>query len=119
MCLQHIRKKKDYVSLDSISLKTSEEYIDNNEILDDIQKEVDTWGWYEKTLFEVYMYSGLSLRDLAYGSSKQPRQLSRTKYIKLEAIRKGTGISVSSMFHTLKSLKEKIRIKFKNYDRTK
>ena len=117
MCLQYIKKKVTKVDIDHIHL-TETEYIDDNKILDEIQNEINTWDWYERTLFEVYCYSSLSLRDLAYGSEKTPRQLSKDKVIKLSAVREGTGISVSSMFHTLKKLKEKIRIKFKNYERT-
>ena len=65
------------------------------------------------------MQSGLSYRDLSNGTTKKPRMLSATKYISKGAVEQGTGISVSSMFNTIKTLKEKIKIKFKDHENIK
>ena len=120
MSLDLIRKKH----LDIVDVEYdhphADEYIDEYKILDDIQKEVDSWDYYDKTLFEVYMYSGLSYRDLAYGSDKDARRLSRDKDIHIESVRNGTGISVSSMFNTIKKCKERLKLKFTgNENRTR
>jgi DNA-directed RNA polymerase specialized sigma24 family protein len=61
-----------------------------NLLLDNIQKEVDSWHWYDKHLFTIYKDTDLSIRDIA----------------------KETTISSSSIFNTLKNCKNKIKTKF-------
>lgn len=57
-----------------------------------IRKEIDTWCWYDKELFNLYHNSNKSIRDLS----------------------KETGISTGSIFNTLKNCKEKLNEKFKD-----
>ena len=45
------------------------------------------WHWYDKKLFQLYLYSGKSFRTLS----------------------KETKISVNSIFHTIKDCREKVR----------
>ena len=117
MALQFIRKKVYTVEIQDVA--ADQEYFDDKEeILIKIQQEVDTWDFYDRVLFETYMYSGLSLRDLAYGTDKKPRMIANTKYIKVAAVKNGTGISVSSMFNTIKKLKERLKYKI-DYNETK
>lgn len=89
---------------------------DYDDIFERIQDEVDTWPHYDKSLFELYMYSGLSLRELSKGSKKNLDKFININFkLNPESIKRGTGISVTSMFHTLKSCKEKIKLKL-NYE---
>ena len=61
-------------------------------LVDAIWAEVDTWHWYDKKLFTVYINSGMSMRDL---SSE-------------------TTISLRSIFNTLKNAKERIQTNCKD-----
>jgi DNA-directed RNA polymerase specialized sigma24 family protein len=61
-------------------------------LVDSIWAEVDTWHWYDKKLFTVYINSGMSMRDL---SSE-------------------TTISLRSIFNTLKNAKERIQTNCKD-----
>ena len=58
-----------------------------------IEDEIKTWHHYDEKLFNLYIDSGLSIRQLS----------------------KGTGIHYSSIFHTLKKCKQKL----KKYDTSK
>jgi RNA polymerase sigma factor (sigma-70 family) len=114
-CLDHVRRLKIHYELpENLAEETHDEY----DILQDIQKEIETWSYYEKNLFEIYMYSGLSLRDLAYGSSKDAKRISVTNELHRCAVERGTGISVTSMFHTLKACKKRLNKKFNKNDMT-
>lgn len=73
-------------------------------VVDSIKKRVDTWYWYDKKLWEIHFERQMSMR----------------------AIASATTISLSSIFNTLKSNKNKIREEFgediedlnnKDYDR--
>jgi len=112
-CLQHIRKHKPTISIDDIVLNDYDEDNDGelayNRILEKIDKEIETWEYYDKNLFEVYMYSGLSFRKMANGTDKVPRLISRNKFILANV---GNGISVSSMFTTIKKCRLKLVAKF-------
>ena len=112
MALDKIKKRGIDISDVDYDHPCHSEYVDEHKILDDIQREIDTWDYYERTLFEVYLYSGLSLRDIAYGSDKTPRLISKDKEIHTSSIKSGTGISVSSIFHTIKKCKERLKDKF-------
>lgn len=52
-----------------------------------IENEIDSWHWYDAILFRVYKDSGLSMRDIA----------------------KKSGISLSSIFLTIKTCKENLK----------
>jgi DNA-directed RNA polymerase specialized sigma subunit len=64
------------------------EYHANQTRIDEaIQNEMNNWEWYDKRLFEVYISDDKSMRQLA----------------------KETGISVTSIFNTIKICKNKLR----------
>lgn len=92
--LTYVRTKSkiDKVSLDETGQLRYEE-IDNELIASQtrtdelIQLEMNQWEWYDKMLFEVYVSDDKSMRQLA----------------------KETGISVTSIFNTIKNCKSKLR----------
>jgi DNA-directed RNA polymerase specialized sigma24 family protein len=61
-----------------------------NKILSDIKDEMNTWHRYDKLLSEKYFKSDYSLRDMA----------------------KGTGISLTSIFNTIRTNKKILKDKF-------
>jgi RNA polymerase sigma factor (sigma-70 family) len=92
--LTYVRTKSkiDKVSLDEMGhLRYEEidnEYHANQTRIDEaIQNEMNKWEWYDKRLFEVYISDDKSMRQLA----------------------KETGISVTSIFNTIKICKNKLR----------
>ena len=123
LCFAYLKKKSipiytdvipDFID-DSIS-----EYEAFDTILQNIYDEIETWHHYDRNLFELYMHTGLSLRDIANGSTKENvRWISATKKIHDDSVRQGAGISVSSMFNTIKKckliLKDKFEEDFENY----
>lgn len=52
-----------------------------------IQREIDSWHWYDTKLFNLYLNGEMSMRDMA----------------------QETGISLTSIFNTLKNCKERLR----------
>jgi len=93
--VDHLRKiKMQEVPLD-YSLKIAYEEINNDEhnaekiIYDKIDRHIDSWDWYDSMLFRLYKDNNFSLRDIA----------------------KKTGISVSSIFLTIKSCKQDLKNK--------
>jgi len=123
LCLAHIKKRIEPIHIEVIPEFIDEsvsEYEAFDRILNKIYDEIATWHNYDQNLFEIYMHTGLSLRDIANGSKKENvRWISATKKIHEESIRSGAGISVSSMFNTIKKckliLKEKFNEDFENY----
>lgn len=80
---------------DDSNLEEQEAY---NDICLMIDKELETWGWYDKKLFKLYRDTDLSMRDIA----------------------SETTISLISIFHSIKNYKEILRNKFQNeYDEYK
>ena len=66
-----------------------------NIILNKIQKEIESWNWYDQMLFKIYKDTPMSLRDIA----------------------KETDISLVSIFNTIKNCKKILKIKFqKDYN---
>jgi DNA-directed RNA polymerase specialized sigma24 family protein len=93
-----IKDNRDYEEADIEREKALQKVVDN------IKKRVDTWYWYDKKLWEIHFERQMSMR----------------------AIASATTISLSSIFNTLKSNKNKIREEFgediedlnnKDYDR--
>lgn len=83
---------------------------DHHHVLIEIDKEIKTWSAYERTLFEIYMWSGLSLRDIAYGTDKKvPRKISRFVELSQHSVTNGTKISLTSLFHTIKNCKQRLK----------
>ena len=113
LALDKIKKRKpdityiDYIEELDKEAPPADEHI---RVLADIDKEMDTWTWYDRTLFEMYMYSGLSMRDIAYGTEKDPRWLTNDRKICDHSIIMGTGISLSSIYNTIKRCKERIKL---------
>jgi len=67
-----------------------EEHKAYNDICMLIDEEIKNWSDYDRKLFKLYRDSGMSMRDIA----------------------KGTTISLISIFHSIKNYKEKLREKF-------
>lgn len=91
--IDHLRlQKHDKISLDSV-FNLSIEQIDlekhesETKLDEKLKTEIESWHWYDQKLFNLYMESELSMRDIA----------------------KETDISLTSIFHTLKNCKEKLR----------
>ena len=94
-----------YVTYNSVNeYKTAEQKLYNK-----IDRIMATWNQYDRVLFECYMYSGLSYRQIAYGTDKSARLISNHKFLGLKAVKRGNNISVSSMFNTIKSCKIKLK----------
>jgi len=111
ICLDSIKKKKpDVKGVDYIEQM---EVVDDDymecDILKEIDKEMQSWSWYDRTIFEIYMYTELSLRDLAYGSDKKPRMIAYNKKICETSVLNGANISLSSIFNTIKACKQRLR----------
>lgn len=63
-----------------------------------VDNEINKWHWYDREIFEMYRYSGMSIRKI--GSE--------------------TGISFVSIYHTLKDAKDKIKSNLeKDYEKYK
>lgn len=58
-----------------------------NRIEHKIEQEIESWHWYDKKLFRLYKDSGKSMRELE----------------------EGTQISLTSIFHTIKHCKQRIK----------
>jgi predicted DNA-binding protein YlxM (UPF0122 family) len=58
---------------------------------DKVWKEVNEWHWYDHKMFEIYMNSDMSMRDIS----------------------RETTISLSSIFNTIKNGKDRIKDRFK------
>jgi RNA polymerase sigma factor (sigma-70 family) len=118
MALRFLKNKKriDFteLTLEAFNKHTPEiQEISEEEILfGKIEKEIENWHWYDRTLFEMYMFSGLSMRDIAYGTIKIPKALSNESFLHECQVRIGSEISLSSLFNTIKKckliLKEKL-----------
>jgi RNA polymerase sigma factor (sigma-70 family) len=78
---------------ESINFEQSEPINENlfETILDKANKEMDTWHWYDKKLFQLYIYQDLSMRDIA----------------------KETNISLRSIFSTIKYCRERLQKELK------
>ncbi len=99
--LQHVNKanKMQKVDLDSIAMLPDEapevqKHESYNCILNQVENVVDEWHWYDQMLFNLYKDSDMSMREIS----------------------KETNISVTSIFHTLKYFKTRIKENLKeNY----
>ena len=126
LCYDRLRKKKHFISIDEIrGLKDT--HNEEGEALEKIFQKMDDiakgWEYFEAELFEIYTYSGLSLRAIANGTNKEPRKINKNRKLSKQSVEKGTGISVNTLFHSLKNCKEEIRetlwedyLDFKNGD---
>jgi RNA polymerase sigma factor (sigma-70 family) len=94
----NLRKRRpDITYVDYIEELDRPEVEHTIEVMHDIDKEVESWHWYEKTLFNIYMRSEKSMRDIANES----------------------GISLTNIFHTIKKCKQRLKDKINdNTERT-
>jgi hypothetical protein len=60
-----------------------------------VEEQIKTWEWFDQQLFLLYLRSGKSMRE----------------------IEKETTISLTSIFHTIKKCKRKLKIWQKEYQR--
>ena len=88
------KKKVNKVSFDEqweiFDDSNLEEHQAYNDICLMIDKELETWHWYDRKLFKIYRDSDMSMRDIA----------------------KETNISLISIFHSIKNYKEILNSKF-------
>jgi DNA-directed RNA polymerase specialized sigma24 family protein len=88
------KKKVNKVSFDEqweiFDDSNLEEHQAYNDICLLIDKELETWHWYDRKLFKIYRDSDMSMRDIA----------------------KETNISLISIFHSIKNYKEILNSKF-------
>jgi DNA-directed RNA polymerase specialized sigma24 family protein len=88
------KKKVNKVSFDEqweiFDDSNLEEHQAYNDICLLIDKELETWHWYDRKLFKLYRDSDMSMRDIA----------------------KETDISLISIFHSIKNYKEILNSKF-------
>lgn len=88
------KKKVNKVSFDEqweiFDDSNLEEHQAYNDICLMIDKELETWHWYDRKLFKLYRDSNMSMRDIA----------------------KETNISLISIFHSIKNYKEILNSKF-------
>ena len=110
-----VLKNRRY-NLELTDYEQQDEYTPADKALDililNLHKEIDTWNNYDRHLFELYMYSGLSLRDISSGSDKELRIIGNNTELCKASVKRGTKISVSSIFHTIKKCKQKLKEKF-------
>lgn len=93
-CLDHLRKKKQYIDIEQINIKIKDELCENenakSKIFIKIADEVAKWDKREKEIFDLYMYSGMSMHSVA----------------------KLFGTSKSTIFNYIRISKDKIKSKF-------
>lgn len=87
-------KKTDLNEATYIFIDKDEDIMDK--LQEKIDKEIDSWHWYDSKLFRLYKDSGMSMRE----------------------IEQATKISLTSIFHTIKHCKARINaaIKDEYYD---
>lgn len=88
------KKKVNKVSFDEQWEIFDDSNLDEHKAYNDIclmiDKELETWHWYDRKLFKLYRDSDMSMRDIA----------------------KETNISLISIFHSIKNYKEILNSKF-------
>lgn len=88
------KKKINKVSFDEQWEMFDDSNLEEHEAYNDIclmiDKELETWHWYDRKLFKLYRDSDMSMRDIA----------------------KETNISLISIFHSIKNYKEILNSKF-------
>jgi len=111
MSMKVLKNRKCFLNIETIvyEIEDKEEKSDINKLLDYMDKEISTWPMYEAKLFEIKLYTGLSLRNLANGSGKKVKQISNRWSLKEERVKAGTGICYRSLFDTISRGKEKIK----------
>ncbi len=91
-------KEANYLPFAEFFYEEAQEEVDEayeikyQKLMDEIQKEVDSWGAYNSKLFNLYFKTDLSMRKIA----------------------KGSDISLTHIFTSLSKFKETIKEKFEN-----
>lgn len=90
--VDYIRQNQiNFVSLDEVKESYEEEDLEKHESLErlylKINKEMESWDWYDTMLFKIYKDGGKSMRNIA----------------------KDSGISLTSIYNTLKNCKQRLR----------
>ncbi len=121
MSMDFLKSKTPTITLEGIEpdIEDNEDKQAEQKLYKKIDKKMNTWSQYDRILFECYMYSGLSYRQIANGTDKGARFISNQKFLSIQAVKRGNNISVSSMFNTIKScrlkLQEELGQDFKHY----
>jgi len=96
LCFQYLNKrnKVDKIGIDTLFNLSDESNIEEHKAYNDIclmiDDEIKDWHWYDQKLFKLYRDTDFSMRDIA----------------------KETGISLISIFHSIKTYKETLKDKF-------
>jgi RNA polymerase sigma-70 factor (ECF subfamily) len=96
MAMDKIRKRSaDVVYIDYINeLDTPDYECQYKDVLEEIEIEMNTWNWFDRTLFKTYMESDLSMRD----------------------IQSGSNISLRTIYYTIKKCKKRIKTRLNGKD---
>lgn len=93
-CIDFIRKKRSYIDVEIENIKVIEELEESNiaksKMFIKIDNEVAKWEKEEKEIFELYMYSGMSMYKIS----------------------KLFGVSKSTIFNRINMGRDKLRLKF-------
>jgi len=96
LCFQYLNKRNKItkIGLDTLFNLSDENNLDEHKAYNDIcmliDKEIDNWHPYDKKLFKLYRDTEFSMRDIS----------------------KETGISLISIWHSIKNYKEALNSKF-------
>lgn len=89
--ITNIKVEKVFASLPEDILEADDYDFDADNLaeirLKQIKKEYSAWHWYDQKLFKLHVIAGMSMREIS----------------------RETGISLSSIFHTIKVCKERLR----------
>lgn len=89
--LRDIMLEEDWYNANAVNEVDDEQMLALDRLLDKIKEEVDGWDyWYDKKLFQVYFFTHVGMRQLS----------------------RDTGISLSSIYNSIKKYKDIIREKF-------
>lgn len=109
-CLDFLRKRTTKQEIINLPIEENQEsYAAMDILFKKIHDEMQTWHSYDRKLMEMYMFSGLSYRDLAYGTEKTARLIANDKKISNLAVKNGSKISVNSIYTTIKHCKKKLK----------
>ena len=110
LCFGFMNKDKHNLEINEAILSIPEETPNEmDSLFIEVHKEMTSWNPYEKKLFELYLYSGLSYRELANGTHKDAKAISKEFKLSEPSVRNGTGISVNSIFNTIYTCKRKLK----------
>ena len=111
LCIDFIRNKKETTEFNDMLSLIPEDSIEDylGILIERVCEESKRWHTYDRNLFEFYMYSGLSYRDISNGTDKKARLISNNKELKEDPVKRGSNISVNSIYTTINICKNKLR----------